>query len=57
MISNCSIHHGLGRGIEILESNNIILDSNTVFDFVKFGLNIETAKNITVNNNWIFYIH
>ena len=44
-------------GVEILESNNITLDSNTIFDFVKFAVNIETVRNITVNNNWIFYVH
>ena len=57
MISNSSIHHGLGFAIEILHSNNITLDGNVIFDFVKYAVNIETVINVTVNNNWIFNVH
>lgn len=30
---------------------------NNIFDFVKFGLNIDTSVNITIVNNWVFIIN
>jgi hypothetical protein len=51
VVSNSSIHHGLGIGVEIADSANVILDGNNIWDFVKFGVNIVTVQNITVNNN------
>ena len=53
-ISNCAIHHGNGIGVQIYESSNILLKGNIIFDFVRFSLNVENVKNMTIDNNWIF---
>lgn len=56
-MSNSAIHHGLGVGIQIETAENIILTNNTVFDFVKYGFNVVTVKNITADGNFVGYIH
>lgn len=55
-IVHSSLHHGLGWGIHILESENVKFEENIFFDFVKFGINIGTSKNITFDGNWIINI-
>lgn len=55
MVSNCAIHHGSGVGVEVLTSSNISLVNNTVYDFKKFGVNVQYfVKNITFDGNWVF---
>lgn len=56
-VTNCAIHHGLGMGIEVTDSANIFIQNNTVFDFVKYGFNIMTSKNITADGNRVIYVH
>jgi len=40
IISRSSIHHGLGWGLHITNSENIHLYDNVFFDFVSFGVQI-----------------
>jgi cytoskeletal protein CcmA (bactofilin family) len=57
MVSNSAIHHGLGFGIQIEDSANVVIQNTIIFDFVKFGFNVKTSKNITVDGNFVGYIH
>jgi len=57
VVSNSAIHHGLGMGVEATLSANVTLVNNTIFDFVKYGINLETVTNVTLDGNWVFYIH
>lgn len=52
-ISNSAIHHGLGLGVQTTAAANVLLANNTFFDFVRFGINIETSNNITVSGNLV----
>lgn len=52
-ISNSALHHGLGRGTEFIASANVILVNNTFFDFVRFGINVGSSNNITIQNNFV----
>jgi hypothetical protein len=52
-ISNSALHHGLGIGLVIHSSANVIFANNDVFDFVRFGIDIEVSQNITIDNNWV----
>lgn len=56
-VSNSAIHHGLGFGLQIETAANLIFTNNTFFDFVKYGFNVVTAKNVTVDGNFVGYIH
>lgn len=40
LISNVSIHHGAGFGIEISNAANVTIKDSSVFDFKKFGINL-----------------
>jgi hypothetical protein len=52
-ITNSSIHHGLGIGLQITAANNILLATNVFFSFVRFGMNIESSSNITIDGNML----
>jgi hypothetical protein len=52
-ISNSTIHHGLGIAGHITESENVELVNNNVYTFNRYGLVIQTSKNITFNGNWV----
>jgi hypothetical protein len=56
-VSNTAIHHGSGFGITIAGSANVIIENSTVFDFVKYGVNIMTSKNITIDGNWVIGVY
>jgi len=43
----------LGRGTEFIASANVILVNNTFFDFVRFGINVGSSNNITIQNNFV----
>jgi hypothetical protein len=47
----------MGMGINIETSNNLLFEGNNFFYFVKYGLNIMTSNNVTVNNNWIHGVY
>ena len=57
VISNCAIHHGLGKGVELLESANLTFINNTIFMFVGMGINMQTVSNMTIQGNWIISIN
>lgn len=50
-ISNSAIHHGLGIGVHIISSGNLLLANNTVFDVKRFGINIQSTFNATITRN------
>jgi hypothetical protein len=56
LVSNCAMHHGLGIGVEIIFSEKVYFLNNTLFDFVKYGISIETSANITIDGNWVIGI-
>ncbi len=52
-ITNSVVRNGLGWGIAIEKSDNIHIQSNVIVSFVKMGLNINTANNVTIDGNLI----
>lgn len=56
-ISNSAIHHGLGMAIDIEFSENVVIQSNNIFDFYKYGINIMTSKQVHIDRNWVFGVH
>ena len=50
-ITNSSIYLGWGMGITILDSQNVFLQNNNIFSFVRFGVLIKTSFNITLDSN------
>ncbi len=52
-MSNSVIHHGHGVATHIVASANILIANNTYFSFKKFGINIESSNNITIDGNLI----
>mmetsp|Transcript_21730 Transcript_21730/g.16040 ORF Transcript_21730/g.16040 Transcript_21730/m.16040 type:complete len:471 (+) Transcript_21730:751-2163(+) len=56
-VRNSAIHHGHGLGIYMMMAENVLLENNVVFDFVRFGLNVETSSNITIKGNAFIHVH
>jgi parallel beta-helix repeat protein len=56
-ISNSAIHHGLGIAGHIDLSENIEMVNNNVYTFSRYGIVIQTSKNITLDGNWVSGIH
>jgi Periplasmic copper-binding protein (NosD) len=52
-ISNCSIYQGLSRGVEIVQSANIEILTNNIWEFWKFGITVGSSNNVTLVGNWI----
>lgn len=48
VISNCAIHHGLGKGVQLLDAANLTFINNTIFMFVGIGINMESVSNMTI---------
>jgi hypothetical protein len=48
-VSNSVIHHGLGMAVDVEFSENVILQNNNFYDFQKYGINVMSSKNITVD--------
>lgn len=55
-ITNSAIYHGLGWGIAIQNSDNILIKDSAVFGFVKMGININSANNVTIDGNIVMDI-
>jgi hypothetical protein len=43
-------------GIEIMYAENVEIVGNNFWEFIKYGANIVTSKNITLDGNWIMAI-
>lgn len=43
-------------GIEFMLSSNTTFFNNNVFDFVKYGINVDTSNNVTIDGNWVVAI-
>lgn len=56
-VSNCSIHWGHGVALDITESENIIVENTNVYRTLKFGFNIVTSRNITIDRNWVVGVY
>mmetsp|Transcript_34116 Transcript_34116/g.25175 ORF Transcript_34116/g.25175 Transcript_34116/m.25175 type:complete len:219 (-) Transcript_34116:2085-2741(-) len=56
-VRRSSVHHGLGWGAYIVQSENVLFDNNVIFDFVNFGVNIAKSANVTFNYNWVVNVH
>ena len=52
-VSNSAIYYGMGMGLEIMFAENVEIVNNNFYEFVKYGLNIVTSNNITIDGNWI----
>ena len=55
VVTNSAFSHGLGKGISVAGSANIILDGNVIHDFYNFGIT-GSAVDFTVNNNVVSFI-
>jgi len=56
LISNSAIHHGLGFGAQILYSQNVVMKNNSLFDFVRVGINIQSSFRIKIDGNVVGHI-
>lgn len=56
MISNCAIHTGMGIGIELVLSKNIIIKNNTVYNHVRYGINVDNSSELLIEGNWVLGI-
>jgi parallel beta-helix repeat protein len=54
-ITNSSIHNGLGWGVYIHGSENVVFRNNNVFGFRVTAINIASSNNITIDNNWAIH--
>ena len=52
-ISNSVIHHGLGIAIHVIASANVRFSNNVIFDFKRFGINVQSSSNATVTGNLV----
>jgi hypothetical protein len=43
-VTNSVFRHGLGKGLQILNSKNVFLEDNIFFDFRQWGGNIQTSS-------------
>jgi len=43
-------------GLEIMFAENIEIVNNNFYEFLKYGLNIVTSNNITIDGNWVFAV-
>lgn len=50
-VTNSAIHNGLGWGVHIENSKNVIFDNNVMFNFRPFGLVVEASQDIVITNN------
>ncbi len=48
-----ALHSGSGVAIQIDTANQISIVNNTIFDFVKFGINVDRSDNVLIQNNRI----
>jgi len=42
--------------VTIVSSLTLTFLNNNVFDFVKYGINVDTSKNVTIDGNWVVAI-
>jgi hypothetical protein len=50
-ITNCTFHNGLGWGVSIKRSANILFQDNILYNFRPIGFRVSYSKNVTVDNN------
>jgi len=55
-VTNCSIHNGLGWGIQIKQSNNVKVKDSRIYNFRPVGVNMENVKNVTFDRNVVAHI-
>ena len=53
---NCSIYDGESQGIKIIQSANIYLEGNIIWDFKLLAITISKATNVTLKNNTAGYV-
>jgi len=51
MISNSTIHNGLGWGLNIKNSANIYMKDNWFYDFRPVGIAVDSSQNTTLDGN------
>lgn len=56
MISNSAIHNGFGMGLNIENSENVVLRNNQFFNFWQFGGIIRKSNSIELDHNIIAHI-
>jgi len=51
-ITNSAVHGGIGWGVQIISSANVIMNSNAIIGFRPIGVNIQSVSGaITFTNN------
>jgi len=56
-LTNSVLHHGLGWGIHVINSANVLIENNVVFSFKPIGVAFQTSRNVTFNNNIVAHIY
>jgi hypothetical protein len=50
-VTNSAIHNGLGWGVRIETSKNVVFSNNVMYDFRPFGLVVDYSSDLVINNN------
>ena len=50
------MHSGFGQAVQIEGSRNILMANNVIYNFGKYGVNISSSSNITMDGNQISVI-
>jgi len=52
-ITNSTIHHGQGVGVQIDNADRITFVNNTIFSHAKYGFNISTSNSVLIQQNFV----
>lgn len=55
-VTNSVFRNGLGKGLQVVNSKNVLLKDNIFFDFVQWGGNVQSSTDITLEGNAFFHI-
>lgn len=50
-VTNSAIHNGLGWGVRIETSANVVFSNNVMYDFRPLGLVVDYSSDLVINNN------
>jgi len=52
-VTNCAIHHGLGWGVKVRNTNNVHMSGNVIYYFTRIGVTFDFVNNVTFNDNLV----
>lgn len=50
------MHNGYGWGVNVINAKNVTLEDNTLFNFRKFGIRLESSDDVTVDRNLVMHV-